>query len=179
MPAIAPPLRPLLLFVVAAVLVVAVLEGEDVDEEVNKGCIEEVATTGKTTFAHRVSLSEKTQHESVEFGELEAQYEHKLPVLSEKPQLLGWFVTPSIQVPVNESAGSAQLVKSALIWLRALFPAVPHTLLAVMSSSLCAYSAWSSVSRDSQQRTTSTLTQVSAHKGLAAVPERVHSVIEF
>lgn len=73
MPAIAPPLRPRLALVVGALLFVAVLEADEVDEEVNRGCMVDVATTGSTTPAQRVSVSEKTQHESVEFGELEAQ----------------------------------------------------------------------------------------------------------
>lgn len=46
--------------------------GDDVDE-VNRGCMLEVATTGSTTLAHRVSVSENTQHESVELGELAEQ----------------------------------------------------------------------------------------------------------
>lgn len=69
-------------------LEVAVEEGDEV-EEVNNGCIVDVATMGKTTPSQRVSVSEKTQHESVAFGELTAQYEHNPPRLDEKPQLSG------------------------------------------------------------------------------------------
>lgn len=125
MPAISPPVRPRLRLVVAAVLEVAEEEGEEV-EEVNNGSIVDVATTGSTTPSHLVSVSEKTQHESVELGELAAQYEHRLPKLDEYPQLSGSFITPSIQLPLNESAGSAQLVKSARIWLMALEPVLPQ-----------------------------------------------------
>lgn len=67
-----------------------------------------------------------------------------------------------MHVPLKESAGSAQLVKSARIWLSALGPAVPQRLLAVISSSLCAYSE-----------------HVSAQSGVVAEPVRPHGVMEF
>jgi hypothetical protein len=41
-----------------------------------------------------------------------------------------------MQLSVIDAAGSAQLVKSARIWVKAFGPAVPQTLLAVISSSL-------------------------------------------
>lgn len=52
---------------------------------------------------------------SVELIPPEAQYEQRPIVLLAKPQLSGSLSIPSIQVPVSEFAGSAQLVKSALI----------------------------------------------------------------
>lgn len=74
-PANWPPERPecLPLFVVVNPVLVGVEDAVPVDELVNKGFMLDVATTGSTTFAHFVSVSEKTQHESVEFGELAEQ----------------------------------------------------------------------------------------------------------
>lgn len=48
---------------------------EDVADEVDvkRGCMEEVATMGKTTLSQRVVVLEKTQQESVALGELAAQ----------------------------------------------------------------------------------------------------------
>ena len=79
------------------------------------GVNDDDATTGSTTFSHRCSVSEKTQHESVAFGELVEQYMHKDPKFELKPQSLGWLSTAGIHCPLNEFAGSAQLVKSARI----------------------------------------------------------------
>lgn len=64
---------------------------------------------------HRVSAWEFMQQESVEFGELAAQNAHKPVRLESNPQSLGSFSAPVIHIPESESAGSAQLVKSALI----------------------------------------------------------------
>jgi hypothetical protein len=47
------------------------------------------ATIGSTTFSHRCSVSENTQHESVAFGELDEQYMHNDPRFELKPQSLG------------------------------------------------------------------------------------------
>lgn len=52
---------------------------------------EDVATTGNVTSSHLLSVSANTQQESVELGELAAQYEHKPPRLVVKPQSSGWF----------------------------------------------------------------------------------------
>lgn len=71
MPAIAPPLSPLWLLLPA---VAAVGLGDDVDDVIEP--IEVV--TGSLTFVHRVSVWAVTQQESVAFGELSEQYEHKL-----------------------------------------------------------------------------------------------------
>lgn len=62
--------------------------------------------------------------------------------LEEKPQLSGSLVTPAMHEPDNEFAGSAQLVKSARIWLIAFEFALPQMSLAVMDCSLSAYSAY-------------------------------------
>ena len=71
-PAICPPVRPFLRLLLAEAVEVA--EAEEVDEvEVNKGCIDDVATMGSTTPSQRDVVFEKTQHESVELGELAAQ----------------------------------------------------------------------------------------------------------
>lgn len=51
----------------------------------------DVAITGSVTSSHLLSLSAKTQQESVELGELAAQYEHRPPKLVAYPQSLGWF----------------------------------------------------------------------------------------
>jgi len=64
--------------------------------------------------------------------------------------------------PVKESAGSAQFVKSARICVSAPEPALPHTSLAVISCSLCAYSA-----------------QDAAHNGATASPVRSQGCAEF
>jgi len=53
-------------------------------------------------------------------------------VLFPNPQLSGSFEEPSIQVPVNEFAGNAQLVKSALICESALLPGFEHKALSAM-----------------------------------------------
>lgn len=126
------------------------------------GFSDDEAMIGRATFWHREVVSEKTQQESVLLGELAAQYEHSEPMLLVYPQLSGWFSTASMQLPVNELAGSAQFVKSARIWVRAPSPAVPQTSLAVISCSLSAYDA-----------------QDSAHSGLVASPVRPHGWMEF
>lgn len=140
-PAISPPVNPALcdLLVVSVGLDVGEVVGVDVEDEENRGAMDDVAMTGKTTPEHLVSVFEKTQQESVAFGELDAQYPQSPLILSAKPQLVGSFVTPSMQVPVSELAGRAQFVKSARICVNAFGPAEPHTSLAVMSSSLSAY----------------------------------------
>jgi len=120
------------------------------------------ATTGSATFSHRCSVSENTQHESVEFGELDEQYMHKDPIFELKPQSSGWFSTAGIHCPLKEFAGRAQLVKSARIWVREFESEVPHTLLAAISCSLWAYSA-----------------QESAQRGRRAVPSSPHGSAEF
>jgi hypothetical protein len=109
MPAMAPPLNP--------------LEPPDLAllEALDDGVAELViaprdVVTGNSTLSHLSSVRELTQHESVEFGELLAQYAHKLGRLFANPQLLGSFATPSMQFSLlSESAGNAQLVKSARI----------------------------------------------------------------
>lgn len=53
-------------------------------------------------------------------------------MLFPNPQLLGSFWAPSMQEPVNEFAGSAQLVKSALICSSALSPGFEHRDLSAM-----------------------------------------------
>ena len=93
---------------------------------------------GNATPIHRVVDLEKTQHESVAFGEEAAQYEHSPPRLLEKPQLSGSFCTACMQEPVTESAGSAQFVKSARICVSAYEEVVLQTLLAAICCSLCA-----------------------------------------
>jgi len=76
MPAIAPPESPFRFRLVGE----AVEEGdlvavEDVADEVEvkRGCMDEVATMGRTTLSQRFVVLEKTQQESVAFGELAAQ----------------------------------------------------------------------------------------------------------
>jgi len=78
MPAIWPPLRPLL--VPAAAVDVLVAEDElPVVKVVTIACNDDDAITGSATPTHLSVVSEKTQHESVEFGELAPQYEHSSP----------------------------------------------------------------------------------------------------
>jgi len=78
MPAIWPPLKPL--FVEAAA--VGVLVPDDVPLiviVVTIACNDDDAITGSATSSHLVVVFENTQHESVAFGELAPQYEHKDP----------------------------------------------------------------------------------------------------
>ena len=97
---------------------------------------------GSLTPTQRVSAPEYKQHESVEFGELLEQYEHKLGRFESKPQLLGSFCTPGMQLALSESGGSAQLVKSARIRLRALGEFEPQRSgVAAIDSSLVAKAA--------------------------------------
>jgi hypothetical protein len=62
----------------------------------------------------------------VEFGELAAQYEHRLGRLLLKPQLLGSFDEPWMQVLAKESAGKEHVVKSARISFNASGESVPQ-----------------------------------------------------
>jgi hypothetical protein len=137
MPAIAPPPRPLLLPPGAPDVAPGVLELVEVGKMLPRDVV-----TGSLTLEHLVSVLEFAQHESVEFGELAAQYEHKLGRLLLKPQLFGSFWTPWMQLPLNESFGNAQVVKSARIWLSALLEGVPQRDEAAMVSSLVANSAY-------------------------------------
>jgi hypothetical protein len=118
MPAIAPPLRP-----------PASCAAEELELAVDDGVSAPIELViGRSTLSQRVSVPDEIQHESVEFGELREQYEHKLGRLSAKPQLLGSFSTPPMHCPLfKASAGSAHVVKSARIWAIALSPVVPHT----------------------------------------------------
>ena len=78
-------------------LVDVALEGVEVAEEagdadkvvvkVREGA--PAATIGSTTFLHIEVVLEKTQHESVAFGELAAQYAQSEPVLDSNPQFEG------------------------------------------------------------------------------------------
>lgn len=85
-----------------------------------------VVVIGSFTPAQRVSVFEKRQHESVAFGELAAQYAHRLPKLSENPQLSGSFCAPVMQSVERESDGSAHVVKSARISCNASAEVLPH-----------------------------------------------------
>jgi hypothetical protein len=97
---------------------------------------------GSLTPTQRVSAPEYKQHESVAFGELLEQYEHKLGRFESNPQLLGSFCTPGIQLVLRESGGRAQLVKSARIRFRAFGEFVPQRSgVAAIDSSLVAKAA--------------------------------------
>jgi hypothetical protein len=147
MPAICPPVRPRCATAAADVGSLVALLPSPVVRVVTICDNDDDAITGSATFSHRCSVSENTQHESVEFGELDEQYEHRDPRFELNPQSSGWFATPDIHCPLNEFAGRAQLVKSARICVRASEFEFPHTLLAVISCSLCAYSAHESAQR--------------------------------
>ena len=71
---------------------------------------------GKVTPGHRLVTLDAEQQESVAFGELVAQYPQRPERLVENPQSFDSFSSPVTQPVLNESDGSAQLVKSALIW---------------------------------------------------------------
>ena len=94
---------------------------------------------GRWTFTHRCSTLEFTQQESVALGELAAQNEQRPSKFAWNPQSFGSFCAPVMQDPLRELAGRAQFVKSALIWLKAFSPELPHNSgLAVISCSLIA-----------------------------------------
>ena len=75
-PAIAPLERPFRFRLVGEAVedgdLVAVEDVAD-EVEVKRGCIDEVATMGRTTLSQRFVVLEKTQQESVALGELAAQ----------------------------------------------------------------------------------------------------------
>ena len=87
MPAICPPVRPLLAPAAGATFV-PVPDGV-VEAVAVIGFSDEDATIGSCTPWHRSVVLENTQHESVLFGELAAQYEHSDPRFDVKPQLFG------------------------------------------------------------------------------------------
>ena len=113
MPAIAPPERPDPPPLEPPAAAVLDEGGREVTVLVKRGGMEVVL--GRCTFEQRDSACEFTQQESVALGELAAQKVHKPPRFDEKPQLSGSFCTPSMHDPLRESAGRAQLVKSARI----------------------------------------------------------------
>lgn len=143
-PAIWPPDNPLLLLDAAgagALVVAFVDEGWALDKVVvNRGGM--VVKEGRVTPTQRPVAFEPMQQLSVAFGELDAQNEQSAGKFVLKPQLSGSFCSPEIQSPLNESAGRAQTVKSALIWSRKLLLGLLHSLgFVAMSSSLVADSA--------------------------------------
>lgn len=104
-PAIAPPDKPLF-EVLAAAAAAAVV--------VTIGCKVTVAAGIETPSQREVALA-LTQQVSVELGELEAQYVQRPIVLDEKPQFFDSLSDPLIQLPLRESDGDEQTVKSARI----------------------------------------------------------------
>lgn len=104
-PAIAPPDSP---FEAGAGVADGVLVPEG-----NRGGIDEIV--GNTIPAHRPVTFEATQQESVALGELAPQKLHRPRRLLEYPQSTDSFSSPLMHEPLRESAGSAQLVKSARI----------------------------------------------------------------
>lgn len=146
MPAMAPPLRPLAtVFRVKGSTAPPVEVAAGAEEEVDEGNRLPIAVVmGSLTFWQRDSVLENKQQESVALGEEAAQYEQRLPRFDEKPQLLGSFCTPRMQLFVRELAGRAQLVKSARIWVRALSLLVTLQMAGVeaIDCSLLANSAW-------------------------------------
>lgn len=135
MPAIAPPDKPCPLLLLCEAVELPVADGKRLPM---------LVVNGSLTFWQRVSVLEKRQHESVAFGELAAQYEHRAGRLLLKPQLFTSFWNPCIQLDVNESAGKAQLVKSARISVSALGALDPQRSgVEAIDSSLVAKAAWS------------------------------------
>lgn len=102
-PAIAPPDKPLFEVLSSAAA-----------EVVTIGCRVTVAAGIETPSQREVALA-LTQHVSVELGELEAQYVQRPIVFVEKPQFLSSLSDPLIQLPLRESDGDEQTVKSARI----------------------------------------------------------------
>jgi len=117
-PAIWPPVNPRRVAATDALLwegVVVPLMVEVPVTVIVTGWSAEDAMMGSTTSLHREVVFEKTQQESVAFGELAEQYPHRPLRFVEKPQSTGSFCSPPTQLPDRESAGRAQLVKSARI----------------------------------------------------------------
>ena len=81
MPAMAPLLRPLLFDEAPPLLLDPAVGAPVADVVIVMGCREAVATIGSETPSHRPVVFENTQHESVAFGELAAQYEQSPPRL--------------------------------------------------------------------------------------------------
>ncbi len=139
----APPESRFSLTAPAAAAAVLVPVGDEVAlAVVNRGGIE-VTLAGIVYPVHMPVTFDMAQHESVELGELEAQYPQRPCTFVEKPQFLGSFAAAVMHEPVRESAGSAQLVKSARICAMKLLLVVPQSCeFTVISSSLsanCAY----------------------------------------
>lgn len=112
-PAIAPPDSPRVCELGAAPDVL-LAEGEVLDVgEGNSGGMENI--WGKVTPLHLLVTFDVTQHESVAFGELDAQYLHNPGRFEAKPHSCDSFSSPVMHSTLNESLGRAQLVKSALI----------------------------------------------------------------
>lgn len=112
-PAIAPPDSPRVRELGAAPDVL-LAEGEVLDvAEGNSGGMENI--WGRVTPLHLLVTFDVTQHESVAFGELDAQYLHKPGRLEAKPHSCDSFSSPVMHSTLSESLGRAQLVKSALI----------------------------------------------------------------
>ena len=112
-PAIAPPDSPRVCELDAAVDVL-LAEGEVLDvAEGNSGGIENI--WGRVTPLHLLVTFDVTQHESVAFGELDAQYLHKPGRFEAKPHSCDSFWSPVMHSTLSELLGRAQLVKSALI----------------------------------------------------------------
>ena len=126
--------------------------GLDVEVEDGKsGGIE--VEEGKMTPGHRFVTFEAAQHESVAFGELDAQYPQRPCRLVEYPQFCCSFSSPVIHAPLSESLGKAQSVKSALIWSMNPARGVPHRslLMAIPSSLVACWAYYSSVSTQHQR----------------------------
>lgn len=70
--------------------------------------------TGRLTSWQRPVALEVKQHESVPFSVLERQKLQRPTRFELKPQSVGSFSSPGMQLPLNELPGNAQLVKSAL-----------------------------------------------------------------
>jgi hypothetical protein len=115
MPAMAP-LESSSLFEVAAVVPALVADEVGWPLEVEVGSRVGLRVNwGRTTSWQRPVASEPMQQELVEFSELARQKSQSPCKLGPNPQLSGSFSAPVTQPSLNESAGRAQLVKSARI----------------------------------------------------------------
>ena len=142
MPAIAPPESPLLL-VSFPDEPPAVGDAVDVTVVVTGG-IDVLLKVGRTTPSQRDSAFDPTQQESVALGELASQKRQSPCKLLLKPQSFGSLRSPGIHSTLSESAGRAQLVKSALIWSRKFeLGFVQSSVFIAICSSLVANRAWS------------------------------------
>lgn len=139
-------------------------------------------TVGKSTPLQRPVTFELMQHESVELKVLVAQNVHSPTKFFPKPHSCGSLSCARMHVPDNESAGRAQLVKSARTCSMKPGRGVPQYWgLTAISSSLMAESAWKIAleSVDHRHWVQRIPTHESAHSGVDCSLDKPQMSLEF